>query len=78
MFYRGDFNAFKSQSSRQVLNESMARSKTFSSSTYRSSTGTTVFLSHKHDELDLGDLDGVIGMLKQYNIVPYIDSMYHQ
>jgi hypothetical protein len=75
MFYRGAFNSYKSQTSREVLNESERRTKTFSASSYRPTTGVTVFLSHKHDELDLGELDGVIGMLRQYNVVPYIDSM---
>lgn len=75
MFYRGDFNTYKSQSSKQALNESVRRTKTFSASSYHPPSGIKVFLSHKHDELDLGELDGVIGMLKRYNVTPYIDSM---
>ena len=34
---------------------------------------TTVFISHKHDDLD--DLKGVIGLLQQkYGVLVYIDS----
>ena len=37
------------------------------------STKTTVFISHKHDDLD--EIKGLIGLLeKKYNIKAYIDS----
>ena len=37
------------------------------------STKTTVFISHKHDDLD--EVKGLIGLLeKKYNIKAYIDS----
>ena len=76
MFNRGDFNKYKTASGLESLNESVRRVKTFSSSTSKPYGKTTVFISHKHDELDLEELKGVIGMLeKDYNVVPYIDSM---
>ena len=72
MFTRGDFNQYKSL---QNLNESVRRTRYFNASTTPYGK-TTVFISHKHDDLDLEELKGVIGMLeKEYNVVPYIDSM---
>ena len=41
------------------------------------STKTTVFISHKHDDLD--EIKGLIGLLeKKYNIKAYIDSWINQ
>ena len=41
------------------------------------STKTTVFISHKHDDLD--EIKGLIGLLeKKYNIKAYIDSRDNQ
>ena len=38
------------------------------------STKTTVFISHKHDDLD--EIKGLIGLLeRKYNIKAYIDSL---
>lgn len=75
IFERGYFNSFKRADSRQTLNESVVRTRTFSSRSIKSASDTTVFISHKHEELDLGELDGVLEMLGSYNIIPYIDSM---
>lgn len=75
IFERGYFNSYKSSSSRLTLNESVSRTRSFNSRTIKSASGVTVFISHKHEELDLGELDGVLAMLSRYNIIPYIDSM---
>lgn len=75
MFYRGDFTNYQSLTSAQMLNESLDRARMFTKSSLPPTSGITVFLSHKHNDLDLGELDGVIGMLRQFNVVPYIDSM---
>lgn len=38
------------------------------------STKTTVFISHKHDDLD--EIKGLIGLLeRKYNVKAYIDSL---
>ena len=43
---------------------------------YQASQETTVFISHKHD--DLNDLKGVLGFLEHtYKVKVYIDSQYH-
>lgn len=73
IFNRGDFDNFKDSQSQTVLNESVRRTRYFNA--IKPFSGTTVFISHKHDELDLDELNGVLGMLKQYNVIPYIDSM---
>lgn len=75
LFNRGFFNVYKDASSRLILNESTERTRFFSSTSIKSAAGITVFLSHSHDDLDIGELDGVLGMLNNYNIVPFIDSM---
>lgn len=75
MFTRGDFNIYKNIFSQKALNESVRRTRHFST-TDRQYSGTTVFVSHKHDDLDLEELKGLIGLLeKEYNVIPYIDSM---
>ena len=75
MFTRGDFNRYKSSQSLQNLNESVRRTQYFSASE-KPFGKTTVFISHKHSDLDLEELKGVIEMLvKEYNVIPYIDSM---
>jgi hypothetical protein len=74
MFNRGDFNSFKSSQSITNLNESVRRTRYFSAS--KPYGKTTVFISHKHDDLDLEELKGVIDVLENYyNVIPYIDSM---
>lgn len=55
IFNRGDFNSFKSSQSQVSLNESIRKTRYFSAT--KPHSGTTVFVSHKHDELDLGELD---------------------
>lgn len=54
------------------VNDSYRAIKNFSSSS-EISYKPTVFLSHKHDDLD--DLKGVIGLLEEYGAKVYIDSM---
>ena len=66
IFEQGHFNAY----SQVNLNES--RSSVSQYSQYGAKK-TTVFLSHKHDDLD--DLKGVIGFLQRsYDVRVYIDS----
>lgn len=67
---KGDLNIQKVSDSKftNVLNET----RTFSASN-QASTKTTVFLSHKHNELD--DLKGAIGLLEGLGAKVYIDSM---
>ena len=70
---RGYFNNYRVADS-TVLNESYRRARSFSSESISSASGTTVFISHKHD--DLIDLQGLLECLKRdYNVIPYIDSM---
>ena len=67
IFQRGEFQSYKVQS----LNEAMENVGTI----YHKDQAKkiTVFLSHKHDDLD--DLKGVIGFLeRQYDVKVYIDS----
>ncbi len=75
IFERGYFNGYKSTSSRLTLNETVSRTRSFNSRSINYTFGVTVFISHKHEELDLGELDGILAMLSSYNIMPYIDSM---
>lgn len=66
IFEQGEFRDY----SRVSLNES--RSPIFASSQYEQRK-TTVFISHKHDDLE--DLKGVLGFLQQeYGVKVYIDS----
>lgn len=75
MFTRGDFNRYKSSQSLTNLNESVRRTRYFSACE-KPYGKISVFISHKHDDLDLEELKGVIEMLeKECNVVPYIDSM---
>ena len=65
IFEQGEFNKYSNvdiYASREIIREQNIYSKT-----------TTVFISHKHDDLD--DLKGLIGFLEQqYNVKAYIDS----
>ena len=64
VFQRGTFQSYKVQS----LNEAMENVSTL----YHKKM--TIFLSHKHDDLD--DLKGVIGFLEsQYNVKVYINHL---
>ena len=66
IFEQGRFNAY----SRVRLDE--ARSPFLEHSQYEASK-TTVFISHKHDDLE--DLKGVLGFLQEkYDVKVYIDS----
>lgn len=70
IFERGYFNSDKVEKS--FINESLQEVKNFSASSaydYK----PTVFLSHKHSDLE--DLQGVIGMLQELGAKIYIDSM---
>ncbi len=76
---RGYFDSYRNVNS-NVLNEAYNRTRYFSASGMRSASGTTVFISHKHSDLesagDMKDLKGMLNYLKnRYNVVPYIDSM---
>lgn len=66
IFEQGQFRSYS-----QVRLDS-ARSPIYEYSRYEQRK-TTVFISHKHDELD--DLKGVLGFLEShYNVKVYIDS----
>ena len=70
VFNQGDFSSYRIEDSRYsgVLTES----RSFSAGTRRP-TKRTIFLSHKHDDLE--DLKGFIGYLERnYNVECYIDS----
>lgn len=67
IFEQGAFSAY----SQVNLNES--RSSVLKHSQYGVHSKTTVFISHKHDNLD--DLKGILGFLQQkYDVSVYIDS----
>lgn len=65
IFEQGEFSSYKTtrlDSAREVINE-----------TYQFIGKRTVFVSHKHDDLE--DLKDIIGFLqKEYNVKVYIDS----
>ncbi len=70
IFSQGSFSYYRIQDShyRSVINES----RVFSAGTRRT-TKPTVFISHKHSDLE--DLKGLIGFLEQsYKVECYIDS----
>jgi hypothetical protein len=70
IFERGHFNSEKIEKS--SINESYRSIKMFSAdNTYDSLP--TVFLSHKHSDLE--DLQGAMGLLKKLGAKVYIDSM---
>lgn len=77
LLHRGQFSQYISDfASRNVLNESLNRSRTFSESSIRSGSGTTIFVSHKHSDLDNTELRGVLQyLIQKYGIIPYIDCM---
>jgi len=70
IFERGYFQ--NKNVSETVINESLRQTRSFSSKNTFSAV-TTVFLSHKHTDLE--DLKGVMGMLEDFNVRIYIDSM---
>lgn len=66
-FDSGVFNSYKVNSLNSAMGDIQKICHTYGQAP------TTVFISHKHD--DLGDLKGLIGFLeKNYNIKAYIDS----
>lgn len=71
---RGYFSNHRISDSVTMVNEAYNRTRTFSAGSISSASGTTVFISHKHDDLE--DLQGFISyMKKEYSILPYIDSI---
>lgn len=71
IFYRGQFDGYKVSDLTPAL-ESVVEA--YSRDSAWEKRKTTVFLSHKHDDLD--DLKGVIGWLEEeFNVEVYIDSM---
>lgn len=71
LFYRGDFNKYKISDSE--LRKSLTESFNFSAESASGFKQTTVFISHKHNDLE--DLKGLIGFLQtEYNVKTYIDS----
>lgn len=73
IFEKGHFRSGRLQKS--YINESLSRTKTFSTrNTYDSKA--TVFLSHKHKDIEeLEEATGVIEMLEDLGAKVYIDSM---
>ena len=67
---RGAFSKYRITDSQ--LNEARSETKSFSDGK-RVSHKTTIFLSHKHNDLD--DLKDIIGFLRRFNVEVYIDSM---
>lgn len=66
IFQEGDFSAY----AKINLNESR---EVISEISHYQQAKTTVFISHKHDDLE--DLKGIIGFLEsKYNVKAYIDS----
>lgn len=74
IFSSGEFNRYKIRSIKESLEKSLSLENfehyvQFS----KSECKTTVFISHKHE--DLNDLQGIIGFLeKEYNVDVYIDG----
>lgn len=73
IFEKGHFKSSRLQKS--IITESLNKTKTFSArDAYE--TKTTVFLSHKHKDLeDIEEATGVIEMLEDLDAKVYIDSM---
>ncbi len=73
IFERGHFRSNAIQKSR--INESLKEVRTFNSKTAYS-TKPTVFLSHKHNDVeDEEELKGFMGKLQDFGVKVYIDSM---
>ena len=71
IFERGYFSNYRITDSQ--LNEARAETRTFSRGG-RVSSKRTIFLSHKHSDLEA--LKDIVGFLRrQYNVEVYIDSM---
>jgi hypothetical protein len=73
IFEKSHFKSSRLEKS--IINESLNRTKTFSAKTAYD-TKTTVFLSHKHKDLEeLEEATGVIEFLEDMGVKVYIDSM---
>lgn len=73
IFEKGHFKSTRLQKS--IISESLNRVKTFSSQNARD-VKTTVFLSHKHKDLEeIEEATGVIELLEDLGVKVYIDSM---
>jgi uncharacterized protein YqiB (DUF1249 family) len=73
IFEKGHFKSSRLQKS--FINESLNKTKTFSAKTAYD-VKTTVFLSHKHKDLEeLEEATGVIELLEDMGVKVYIDSM---
>jgi hypothetical protein len=73
IFEKGHFRSSRLEKS--FINESLNKVKTFSAKTAYDSK-TTVFLSHKHKDLEeIEEATGVIELLEDLGVKVYIDSM---
>lgn len=73
IFEKGHFRASRLQKS--IINDALNETKTFSTRSAHDTT-TTVFLSHKHKDLEeIEEAVGVIEMLRDLGAKVYIDSM---
>lgn len=73
IFEKGHFKSTRLEKS--IISESLNRTMTFSAKTAYD-TKTTVFLSHKHKDLEeLDEATGVIELLEDMGVKVYIDSM---
>lgn len=73
IFEKGHFKSSRLQKS--FINESLNETKTFSAKNAYD-TKTTIFLSHKHKDLEeVEEATGVIEMLEDLGVKVYIDSM---
>ena len=70
IFERGSFGNYRITDLQ--LNEARSETRSFSEGG-RVSYRTTIFLSHKHSDLE--DLKDIIGFLRRFNVDVYIDSM---
>jgi len=73
IFEKGHFRS--SRIEKAFINESLKETRTFSAK-YAYNTKTTVFLSHKHEDLEeIKEAAGVIEFLEEKGVKVYIDSM---
>src|SRR5687768_3137302 len=73
IFEKGHFKS--SRLHKSVITESLNKTKTFSAKNAYD-TSTTIFLSHKHKDLEeVEEATGVMEMLEDLGVKVYIDSM---
>ena len=73
IFEQGDFERFIDESTNSRLNRARSTVDPIYETNIFGYKKTTVFISHKHD--DLQDLKGILSYLeKEYNVTVYIDS----